>query len=240
MKESINSMVKRITGEMPEGSFFRQAELKLPAGKERCVVKALSRLTQNNEIKRIERGLYYKPVKSRFGILKPDEMKLINEITKKANGYITGTSAFNSMGITTQLPKTYVIASKYNRISREVGGVTLKYRKTVFKKGKIKPEILQVLDALKDIKRIPDATVNEVINRVMQIIENFTDAERKELLKLAGDYNASVRALTCSIFDLKFREYNITKLNSSLNPLTEYRINVSKEILPNKKKFRIK
>ena len=64
---------------MPEGTTFRYQELKIPTENYNAAAKALERCIRNELIKRVSIGVFYKPVKSIFGELKPKEEELIKQ-----------------------------------------------------------------------------------------------------------------------------------------------------------------
>ncbi len=89
---------------MPEGTTFRYQELDIPVENYNAAAKALERYIRQELIKRVSTGVFYKPVKSVFGTLKPKEEELIKPYLFK-NGkriaYITGNSLYNRLGLTT-------------------------------------------------------------------------------------------------------------------------------------------
>ncbi|MGL4368782.1 MAG: DUF6088 family protein, partial [Spirochaetota bacterium] len=237
---SVSSLVRRDVETLSPGSLLRQADLSIPAGKEMAVAQALSRLVKRGVLERIEKGLYYKPKQSRFGSLRPDTNQLLRELIRKNKGYITDTAAYNSIGITTQLPRTIVIASGGYAPPRTVAGLTVRYRRSKVKANTASPAVLQLLDALRSIKRIPDATPDQVISRVIDVIRTLSPAEKKELVACAAQYNPSVRSLVAAILEYNFSDIDISILASSLNPLSTYKIEISSAVLPNKAKWSIK
>ncbi len=238
--ESIASTVRNAIDALPSGALIRQSSIIVPSGNEMAVAQALSRLVKNGELERVEKGLYYKTRKTRFGALRPDANALLAEVLNAKQGYVTDNAAYNSFGITTQVPGTIIIAANCYRSPRKIGGLTIRYRRSKVKSNTASPEILQLLDALRAIKRIPDATVDQVLTRVIEIVDGFTLAKKSELVTCALEYNPSVRALVTAIFDLWFKGIDISALAHSLNPLSSYKIGISSHILPNKTKWKIK
>lgn len=191
-------------------------------------------------LERLEKGLYCKPQLSRFGSLRPDPAVLLNELLDRKKGYVTGTAAFNSFGLTSQVPGTIVVAAGSYRSPRKIGGLTIRYRRSKIDSTTASPQLLQLLDALRSVKRIPDAGVDQVISRVIDIIGGFNGSVQRELVACASQYNPSVRALVAAIFSFRFKNVNIDTLARSLNPLSSYAIGVSLRVLPNKSQWKIK
>ena len=69
-------------------------------------VKALNQFEYAGVIKRVSKGRYYKHRTSRFGELLPPEKEIVRDFLEKDGntiGYITGTRAFASLALTTQI-----------------------------------------------------------------------------------------------------------------------------------------
>ncbi|MEO7343946.1 MAG: DUF6088 family protein [Methylotenera sp.] len=98
---------------------------------------ALSDLAQNNKIRRIARGLYDYP---RFSdllqkTLSPDIDQVANAYARKFNWCIevSGESALNLLGLSTQIPAQYVYLSDGPSKSYDVMGVQLNFKKSSLK-----------------------------------------------------------------------------------------------------------
>ncbi|MGQ1910809.1 hypothetical protein ACT3CE_13605 [Marinifilum sp. RC60d5] len=66
----------------------------------------MERLQKRGLIKKVSKGTFYKPKKSLFGELKPDEQELLKPYLfekEKRIAYITGNYLYNQLGFTTQL-----------------------------------------------------------------------------------------------------------------------------------------
>lgn len=237
--KSINNIVKNNINQTPAGQIIKLDDLNIARGKEYAAAKALSRMVLSGDLKRVKRGVYYKPERSKFGFLKPDEKNVLKEIIDESGGYLTGTAAYNSLGLTTQIPKTFVIASTYNRTPVSIAGVNIRFRRVYIIDKKINVKILQTLDALKDIKKIPDADINVSLKRIIGIIEDFDESDMKIFVKCALKYNPATRALVCAVFDQEFRDIEIGKLVRSLSAFSEYKIGIDGDVLRNKGKFKI-
>lgn len=116
--QTTKKIEKEINGFL-EGEVFTYDQLKLVPTEYRAAVKAIGRMTQAGLIKRASTGRYYKPQKSIFGELKPGEDQLLKPYLfqkGKRIAYVTGTSLYNKMGLTTQVPKNIRVASRDKRI----------------------------------------------------------------------------------------------------------------------------
>jgi len=59
------------------------------------------------KIRCLSKGRFYKPRITQFGELQPDTYQIVKDLIEKNGktiGYLTGYSAFNQLGLTTQVP----------------------------------------------------------------------------------------------------------------------------------------
>ena len=148
------------------GKTFTYKDLDIKKGEYYAAAKSIERLIKKEIIKRISTGVFYKPKLTVFGELKPDEGKIITPYLFK-NGkriaYITGLLLYNKMGLTTQIPKEISIASNKKRIYISRGNIKAKAVRSYFEVTDENYKLLELLDALKDFKKIPDINKKSVI-----------------------------------------------------------------------------
>ena len=90
----------------PTGYVFTLSDFGLDASYDLALAKLLSRMSAKGEIVRVAKGKYYKPKQTIFGALKPAYDELVKDFLIKNGkmiGYISGVSAFSTMGLTTQI-----------------------------------------------------------------------------------------------------------------------------------------
>ena len=101
-------------------------------------------------------------------------------------------------------------------------------------------ETLGLLDVFKDIKQIPDCSANKAINRLFVIINEQDAKQIDQLIKYALVYPPRVRALLGAVLERIGNNINgLDNLKNSLNPLTNIKLGVSEEVLPNKQNWNI-
>jgi len=214
-------------GKIPLGRIFTLENFANSEVKTASVVKALNRMASAGKISKLAKGKFYKPEKTVFGNLKPSQDEVIKDLLMrngKLVGYITGIQIFNSLGLTTQLSNVIEIASNDIRpdFSRERFKVSLIKQKNPIKKSDI--HLLQILDAIRYIKKIPDTNIKNVCIRFKAIFNEFTDDKSKRIIKLSLNYPPATRALVGAIFE-EIGSYELTApLVKSLNPLTSYNL----------------
>lgn len=226
-----------------EGEVFTYDQLKLTPAEYRAAVKALGRMTQAGLIKRASTGRYYKPKISVFGELKPGEDQLLKPYLfqrGKRIAYVTGTFLYNKMGLTTQVPKNIKVASRDKRIITKVGSVAVKAVKSYVDVTDDNYYILEILDAIKDFKDIPDLNREAALKRLQQKINELNEDGKRKLISTSLKYPPRVRALTGALLtSLGIDAKMIQPLAKSLNPLSSYRFGIKQQELPTIKQWNI-
>lgn len=236
---NVSSYIQKRIEKVSSGAIIQMSDFNVPADKRMAMAKELSRLAQKGVIARLEKGRYYKPRLTIFGELKPTEDEVLKSILKTSNGYIGGATSFNQLGLTTQVSNTITIVVSDYRPPKEIAGLKIKFKKSELPIDEDNTFILQILDSLRYINRIPDSSVDESLKVIVAKIKSLPNAQKRILLNYALEYNPATRALTGAIFELNCSGFSTSKLYKSLNPLSKYRLGVSVETLPNKSKWRI-
>lgn len=232
----------RIT-QLPDGKTFGYNDLRIAKKEYTTAAKALERLQKKGLIKKVSKGVFYKPEQTVFGELKPDYSELLRPYlfeNGKRVAYETGTALYNRLGLTTQMAFRTKIASRSKRINIDRGVLKADAVKSYAEVTDNNYVILGLLDAFKDIKRIPDSSVAQAIRRLSAILEAL-DAKRLEsLIKYALVYPPRVRALVGAVLQNNgYREKGLEKLKDSLNPLTTVKLGLNESELPTKRNWYI-
>jgi hypothetical protein len=82
--------------------------------------------------------------------------------------------------------------------------------------------LLQLLDSLRFIKKIPDSSVQNSCKILQNLISDLSEKKQKPLIRLAMKYPPSTRALLGAMLCDLGRDEITEKLKKSLNPLTSY------------------
>lgn len=224
------------------GYIFTYSDFDIPVDKVEALKKTLSRLVQSGKIIRLSKGQFYKPEVSEFGNLRPREYQVVKDLLEEDNrviGYLTGVSAFNKLGLTTQVSNTIQIGTNISRSARRRGKYSIRFilQKNTITKDNI--YLLQILDSIRFIKRIPDSDTANSCSVLISLIKDLSEDDKKGIAKYALKYNPGTRALTGAILD-KVSDLGITQsLLSSLKAATSFEFNIPDELLPQKLKWRI-
>ena len=78
----------------------------LHLGSRAAVDKALSRLARRGQLLRVGRGLYVRPIQTRFGVRTPEVSAVLSALQAESGEVIapSGAATANQLGLTTQVP----------------------------------------------------------------------------------------------------------------------------------------
>lgn len=226
-----------------KGFIFTYDDFNMPVERIDALKKVLSRLTEAGKIVRLSKGRYYKPKEGITGYLKPDEYQVVKDLLEgngKIIGYLSGINVFNKLGLTTQVSNTIQIGTNMEKKFIKRGKYTIRFirQKNTITKENI--TLLQILDSIRFIKRIPDAGIYKSCERLKNIIQNLSTVEQEYMIKLAMKYNPATRALTGAILESIKGEAYVEALYKSLRGTTTFNLNISENILKNKDKWQIR
>lgn len=236
----VSRKIKEILASTPTGIVLTTKDFGIEMRYQPALVKALSRLVKLGTLQKISKGKYYIPKKTIFGTLKPTDTELIKEFLEKDGniiGYITGTSAFASMGLTTQISASTLIGTNKNKRTTFRAGKKISF---LLQENPITSDnipLLRILDALRMINKIPATSPDECISKICNIIKNLSTDRQDLLLNLSINYTPFVRALLGAIYETI--GLNTYKIFQSLNGATKYKIPITDTILTNKKNWNI-
>lgn len=239
---TVSQQIEQAVENLGSDKVFTIADLAFPSDWWENVRIKLSRMVKKGVIVKVAAGKFYKPRVSILGPVPPSTESLVKDILYtdgKTKGYLTGLSVWDSMGLTTQFSSTIVIG-----LNRRKNPIIRNGRKIRFiiQPNQISNEdiyLLQILDALKFIKSIPDTTVFKSVTRLQSIIQGLSAEEVERLAKLAVKYPPRVRALTGALVENFGYSKQADELKGSLNFLSEYRIGITDSILPNHLNWKI-
>lgn len=233
---------KKITALRP-GQVVGYDDLGIQKTEYLAAAKAMSRMVKAGVLKRATTGLFYKPKKSAFGELKPQEEELLRPYlfdNKKRIAYITGTALYNQMGLTTQIPSAIQVASREKRIVPKIGSLRIKSVKSYVDVTDNNYKLLEWLDATKDFKMIPDFNKQNGLQLLKSRLKKLSQPERKTLAKIALAYPPRTRALTGAILEyMNEQEVRLDPLKESLNTFTTFDLGIAPRILPTAENWKI-
>lgn len=240
VKVSVAKITRDFVSKLEDGRLFTYDDI--PSANKSTVAIELSRLLKKGTIKKVSKGKFYKPKKRIFGEIGPSSNEKVTSLLKSTDGrsYETGFNGFRKLGLTTQVANEITIASNKQYKKVKLDNLNIKFVPKRIDAKDDEVYLVQILDALKDIKKIPATTPSEVIKYLKELIKKETIENQQKLTKFALKYTPRTRALLGAIFKDIGNKNSAYELKSTLNPLTSFKIDISDEVLKEKGYWNIK
>jgi hypothetical protein len=239
----VSQKIREIINNLPMGKIINYQQLDISNKEYGAAAKALERLIAQKIIKRVSTGVFYKPKKTVFGELKPGEDDLLRPylfIGKNRVAYVTGTALYNKMGLTTQVPKNIKVSSRVKEVRTQIGNIKVRRVKSYIDVTNKNYHLLEILDVLKDFKQIPDLNKKRVLKQITEMIAALKKKEFSQILKYGIEYPPRVRAFLGALLENINPDRDLMQLEKTLNPLTNYDLGISKDILPSAQNWNIR
>jgi hypothetical protein len=227
---------------LPKGYIFTYEDFTTEVSQKEAVIKALNRMVASDKIAKLSKGKYYKPENTPFGNLQPNKAQIVKDLLEdngKIIGYLTGFSIYNQLGLTTQVSNTIQIGKNQVRpnFKRERYMIAFVKQKNTITKENI--PLLQLLDSIRYIKKIPDNNIEASCKRFLVIIKSFTDKEINTLVRLALKYPPATRAILGALLEQLQQDKTTEPLFKSLNPISKYKLTGASKALSTTEKWNI-
>jgi len=228
---------------LPKGYVFTYDDFITEVSKKEAVIKALNRMVALDKIAKLSKGKYYKPEGTVFGNLQPNQSQVVKdllEIDGKAIGYLTGYSIYNQLGLTTQVSNTIQIGKNETRPEFKRDRYTISFIKQKNTITKDNIPLLQILDAIRFIKKIPDSNTVSSCKRFLAILKDLSENDKTTMVRLALKYPPVTRALLGALLSETGESKLTDSLQKSLNPITVFKLPGVSKILLTSEKWNIK
>jgi Family of unknown function (DUF6088) len=242
VSKSIMQRIRQQVEASPPGELLTYASLVTEPAQFGAVAAALSRLSREGLLVRFAKGQYYRTQVSRFGALKPSEGAVLRALTSAGGGdglaYPAGVSLYNQLGLTTQVPAKIKVATPKPRRTKSQQ-LAFVVRPAPDQASDV--PLLQWLEVLRDLRRIPDARPDAVLGRVQRFVRSLAPALRRRLVELAArQAPPRARAVLGALLELQADRRGAAALRATLNPLTTYRLGLGAAALPNALQWNIR
>lgn len=228
---------EKISGIEP-GTIFGLKDL-LPLENPQAVTLELSRLSKKGAIERLTKGKYFVPKASRFGKLRPSEWQILDQVIKENGGYFAGLVALNRIGVTTQIPSQVTIRGARSTRQLKIGNLTI----NIYRQGNRgatyqQSTLTDIIEAARLIKKTPDGNAQLTLDKISTYLKSLKIEEREKIKELLLNERPYVRALLGALME-NAEISQAQEVKATLNPLTTYKIGISKALLPNKESWGI-
>ena len=185
IKSSISEQVKDKVSSFHRGKVFTAQDINIK-GKHETISRSLSRMVEIGVLKRVIKGVYYKPKQSTLfknRVLPPDLNKALKAISiaNKEKIQIHGAIAVNRLGISTQIPMTEIYYTTGHSRELRIGGSKVKFVHTS-NKAMFESKIPEVGMAVAAMQYLGKELVNE--NVVKCIRTKLTEEQYALLINL--------------------------------------------------------
>jgi len=234
---SVAQDVRDFIEKMDSGKLFSYDDI--DSEKKSVVAIELSRLSKQGIVKRLSKGKYYKPKQGYFGEIPISDNEVLKSYLDIPNTYITGLKAFNEIGLTTQMPKVITIASEMQPRRVKIKNLEIQFVPIKQQIDKKDIPLVLLLDALENMNKIPDTKAENVIAYAKNSMMKMSKKEIDKLSKYALKYRPKTKAILGALLELVGWNKEAKQLQDILNPLSSYKVWVSEDLLPNKKRWKI-
>lgn len=187
-----------------------------------AVAQALSRLTRANLLRRVTRGVYYRPRQTTFGESQPNTAALQALASEKAPVFPAGLAAANLLGFTTQSPRAAEVATTAASLPRTlVGEATIVHTRRPAAWKQLSREDAALLDFLRQAGRTSELPPAETAKQTLAQLA--ADGRYARLLRAAVTEPPRVRALLGALGEAHgVDDRQLARLRRSLNPLSRF------------------
>ncbi len=213
-----------------------------------AVATELSRLYRKGELQRVRRGVYYRPKETVLGDSSADPEAITDALLAKKGikAVRGGRGEYHRLGFSTQVPNVITRAADRRVRLDNIKGIRVRVHERPLNQQKgITGAERTVLDALREVDKVPAVTADFVIARLQALISG-KQLDFARLARFALVEPPRVRALLGAIGENLVRQgesigdEDMMKLRQSLNPLTTYHVWGLESALPTATEWNIK
>ncbi len=208
-----------------------------------AVVQSVTRAVADQRLKRVAKGRFYKPKTGVLGDVSVGDAERLREALYRdgrRSGYVTGPALYNRLGLTTQMPKTVTIAVNRATQTKDMG--TLRVR-LLSRRAPISDStvpLLEILDILRDTRKVPDANVERVLQAMTKRLTELTPAKRIQLQRLALNYYRPSTVALVGMLLTRCGDDVLPALKASLNPTTRFDLGIDSNEWPESRAWNIR
>ncbi|HIS36958.1 TPA: hypothetical protein IAC10_10080 [Candidatus Scatousia excrementigallinarum] len=204
-------------------AMYRQKFNKLMT--EMAFYKALERMTKEQVLVKVSKGVYARPLITEYGLVKPSQEQIIATYTRDNKGMVVGYVLYNRLNISTQISKNTVLYS--NAIQgniKTIGNIKIERRDIDFTEEVC--SAIAILEVLENYYNIQDLNYFALIALFENFAQNYDEEILNKVLSVCKYSKSTIAFLRC-ILDYYKVENN---LSERLSALSSYRHPTMEEI----------
>jgi len=173
------------------GHVYRRSDLEYYSS---AIDRHLGMLTKDGSLIKLSQGVYYAPKSSKFGLVPPDDVVLVESFLKDSDFLMVKPNVYNTLGLgLTQLYNTTWVYNHKRKGEFKFNGKSFEFKiKSSFPNQLTKEfllvDLLNNLDELaedqnKTIKRLPENLSSFKKEELMRVAQQYGSGRTKQLLK---------------------------------------------------------
>lgn len=184
--------------------------------------KTISRLCTEGYIVRISKGIYCVPKITKYGKILPTDLEIANAYVMNNKGMIVGYTLYNSLCISTQIPKTInIYSSCIEERFKKIGNVIIIKKDLEYTRETT--NIITALELLSNYNNIQNINRNVYVKTIFELIKSYKDCLFNKVIDVISypkwviafyksilDYSNIANNLDCYLSS--FSKYNIPKI----------------------------
>ena len=192
---------------------------------EEAYYQTLTRMCKAGALQRIAKGTYYRPKKSKYGIVPLPQKEIVAAFTEPDAGIVVGYTLYNELKISTQVPKTIeALSSRLDQRTRKIGGISLRSCELVYT-----PEVktmIAMLEVLQNFSDIQDLDYSQFIRACKRFSQEYQDETFEKVYQQMRYQKRTISFARCIL-----SYYGVPNhLNRHLSDLSSYKHPTMEEI----------
>ena len=187
-----------------------------------AAAQTLSRLAREGVLRRIAKGIYYRPGRSTFGETKPSPKALRALAAKQQRLFPAGLSAANMLGFSTQTPRRIELSTPSASVQRRLlDADTVVHTRRPNTWLELTDEEAALLELMRDGAEMSELSSAETAARLLELLGEKRRFEK--LVRVAASEPPRVQALLGAAGEqLGKSRAKLLQLRRNLNPLSRY------------------
>lgn len=181
--------------------------------------KTLERMSKKGSLVHLTKGLYYRPKKSRFGVIPISEKEIVGHYTSGGQGIVIGYRLYNKKGLTTQISKRVeVLSSAVSEQKKNINNVCVTNSGIALTQDTI--PVIETMEILQNYKSIEDISKSALAAYMREFALSYSDAAAVFVLK-----NRKYKKSTIAFLERFLNYFGVKNtLHQFLSALSSYAI----------------
>ena len=220
--EKYVKIIENAIGEIPvnqliiASELYRKLSLEIT---EQSFYKTMERFSKSGKLVHLTKSVYYRPKKTRFGIVPISEKEIANHYLKNHQGVLVGYRLYNQKGITTQIgKKVEILSTILPEKQKNICNVSVR-RITVPLNEKTIP-VIETMEILQAYKGIEDINTKVLAAYMTHFVQMYSESAMEVVLE-NRKYKKSTIAFMAAFLNYHHIKHSLSKY---LSPLSDYKI----------------